>query len=123
MAKGLSHESLLRRRLLENMAFLLSITEKPEDASRNETSLGNDDGHRQLDPEHERRLAGDLAFLAATTDDPNKVMAVGLEEHPDGRGLTIRVATNTGVLRDTLPGLRAIANTLEQAATRGKTSS
>ena len=120
MAKGQSYESSLRQRLLGDTAFLLSITDKPEDASRNESSPGSDGGKRQLAPEHERQLADDFAFLAATTDSANRVVAVGLEERPNGKGLTIRLTANTGLCGDAFHGLRAIAETLEEAAKRGK---
>jgi hypothetical protein len=40
---------------------------------------------RQLVVERENEIASNLAFLSATSDDNQKVMAVSVEEHPNGK--------------------------------------
>jgi hypothetical protein len=78
------------------------------------------DLQRHLSVSREQEIASNLAFLAATTDDSLRVMAVCVEERPDGRGATVRVASNTGDLTAVTSGLRMLATTLEQAARRGQ---
>lgn len=51
-----------------------------------------------------------------------RVMAVCVEEDSDGRGLTIRVASNAGELSDTRLGLQGITNILEEASVRSMSS-
>jgi hypothetical protein len=64
-------------------------------------------------------IASNLAFLSATTDESLKVMAVCVEEHYNGEGITIRIASNTGVLSAVIQEFMMLAKILEQAARRG----
>lgn len=50
-----------------------------------------------------------------------RVMAVSVEEDFDKRGMTIRLASNTGDLSRITEDFNGIANTLEKAALRGMT--
>lgn len=75
--------------------------------------------HR-LSVSREQEIASNLAFLSATTDDSLRVMAVCVEERLDGRGCTIRLASNTGDLTALTSGMRSLANVLERAARRGE---
>lgn len=80
----------------------------------------------ERDPTHvlsvarEREIASNLAFLSATTDNGLKVMAVCVEEHSNGEGITIRIASNTGDLSAVTSGFAMLARILEQAARRGQ---
>jgi hypothetical protein len=47
-------------------------------------------------------------------------MAVCIEEHLNGEGLTIRIASNTGDLLAVTTGFILLIKTLEQAARRGR---
>jgi hypothetical protein len=49
-------------------------------------------------------------------------MTVCVEEGPNGREATIRIASNTGDLTAATSGMRMLANVLEQAARRGQYS-
>ena len=69
--------------------------------------------------ERERDIVSNLAFLAATTDDPLRVSAVCLEERPDNQGIVIRIASNNGDLLEVREGFRRIAGALECAASQG----
>ena len=51
---------------------------------------------RRLHLNQEQEIADSIAFISATSDDPLNVMAVGLEEHVNGIGMTIRFASNVG---------------------------
>ena len=68
----------------------------------------------------EMEITGNLAFLSAISDDSLKIMAVCIEEHPNGKGITIRVASNTGDLESVSRGLTKLARELEHAARRGQ---
>ncbi len=46
-------------------------------------------------------------------------MAICIEEHYNGRGITIRVASNTGDLSAVTAGFVRLARALEHAARRG----
>ena len=59
------------------------------------------------------------AFLSTTSDDSLKVMAVCVEEHYNGRGITIRVAANTGDLSAVTTRFIRLARALEHAVRRG----
>lgn len=67
---------------------------------------------RSLTFDQERRLAEAFALVLATTDDPNLVGAVCIEEKADGNGLIVRAAANSGSLK----GKRMIFDRLLNAA-------
>ncbi|KAL2358896.1 hypothetical protein BJ546DRAFT_31588 [Cryomyces antarcticus] len=71
-------------------------------------------GSFSLKQEHE--LVDNLAFLSAHSDDAEKVTAVCVEEQVDGNGLTIRVASNTGVSTALKEGFDRLARLLEGIA-------
>jgi hypothetical protein len=74
---------------------------------------------RHLSVERENEIASNLAFLSATSDDSQKVMAACVEEHPDGKGITIRIASNSEDLSEVTNDFQMLATVLEQAAQRG----
>lgn len=78
------------------------------------------DDSRQLTVERESQLADDFAFLAAATDDKNKIMGVSIEEHMDRRGMTVRIASNTGDLSKIQQDLEEICKILESASDPGR---
>ena len=61
-----------------------------------------------------------MAFIASTTDDPAKVIAVCIEEGTDGKSMAIKLAVNTGVLDNVVLGLRGIADLLHKANHQGR---
>ena len=65
---------------------------------------------------HERQLAEAFAFLAATTDNMYKVMAVAIEEHADSKGITVRLACNISDISKQKEGLESITRKLQQVA-------
>ena len=109
---------IIRKRLVENITLLWTLTEVPEQPKEHKLSCGNDEA-RQLSSERERQLADSFAFISASTDDMLRVMAVCVEEDPDKMGMTIRLASNTGDLSRITEGFNGIANALERAALRG----
>lgn len=107
---------------MENITLLWTLNEVPEKPSIDTTICKSDDS-RDLPPKRERQLAENFALLCATTDDMLRVVAVCVEENSDQRGLTLRIASNTGDLSNIKLGLRGIAETLERARLRSMLSS
>ena len=105
-------------RLMESITLLKMLTEVPGSQMENDLPQSLDSA-RQLSIEREKELVDNLAFLSATTDNPNKVMAICIEEDHDLHGMTIRLAANTGDLSKVNSGFKDIARILERAASRG----
>lgn len=69
--------------------------------------------------EREIEIVRNLAFLSAISNNTQEVMAVCVEELPDGKGATIRLASNMGDLVVVTRGFEILAKILEEAARRG----
>lgn len=108
-----------RPQLQESIRQLWKVDEVPQTPAEN-LLVQKMDLQRHLSVSREQEIASNLAFLSATTDDSLRVMAVCVEERPDVRGATIRIASNTGDLTAVTSGMRRLANVLEQAARRGQ---
>lgn len=105
--------------LQQSISNLKKLDNLPDIPRENIINL-EDDPTRQLSVAREKEIASNLAFLSSTSDNTRKVMAVCVEERQDGKGLTIRVASNTGDLSTVTEGLVRLARVLEHAARRGK---
>ncbi len=106
-----------REQLQENINRLEKhspVIERPK-----ENILVSKDVTRRLSILRENEITSNLAFLSATSDDSLKVMAVCVEESLDGKGMTIRISSNTGDLSKVTSGFKALAKLLEKAAQRG----
>lgn len=111
--------AITRQHLRRNISRLRKLNEVPELPKENILPLVSDPT-RRLSIGRENEIASNLAFLSAISDDNQKVMAVCIEEHPDGEGSTIRIASNSGDLSEVTDGLRALARIWEQAARQGR---
>ena len=118
MAK-LSSSQEVQKRLVENITLLWTFCEIPSQPKQNKLHRGQDEG-RQLSENRERQLADIFAFISAWTDDSARVMAVCVEEAPAKTGLTICLASNSGVVSQVTQGFNGIAGTLEQASLRSR---
>lgn len=105
-------------RLNENISRLKILTELPADPAENTLQSAVND-RRHLSIIRENEIAGNPAFLSAFTDDSLKVTAVCLEEERNGKGITIRVSSNTGDLSQLAREFGLLAKILENAAQRG----
>ena len=76
------------------------------------------DKRRQLSLDREQQLVDNFAFISATTDNSLRVMAVCIEEDADKKGMTIRLASNTGDLSSVSQGFKDIARTMEKASSK-----
>lgn len=115
-----SNSISIKRRLVENVTMLWTLNDLPEQPKDN-TVRRESVENRQLAPERERQLAENFSFISAATDNMRRVMAVCVEEDSDKKGITIRLASNTGDLSTIKEQLDGIAKTLETAALRGVT--
>jgi hypothetical protein len=102
------------RRSIDRLAELNQVPEKPR-----ENNLISGRSVHFLSISRENEISSNLAFLSAVSDSSLKVMAVCIEEYRNGRGLIIRIASNTGDLSEVTNGLRTLAGSLEEAAQRG----
>ena len=115
----LSSGQKVQKRLVENITLLRTLCKIPGQPIESKVLEGHDEG-RQLSRDRERQLVDSFAFISATTDDPLRVMAICIEEHPDGAGMTICLASNTGDLTPVTQGFICIARILEQASLRSR---
>ncbi|KAL9032833.1 MAG: hypothetical protein Q9180_006283, partial [Flavoplaca navasiana] len=102
----LSSGEKIQKRLVENITLLWAICEVPNVPKENELR-GSQDEHRRLSLDREKQLVDSFAFIAASTDDPLRVMAVCIEECQNKEGMIIRLASNTGDLSSLKQGLIA----------------
>ncbi len=107
-----------RAQLQQSISNLRQLDELPE-IPRDNLVNPEIDSARQLSVVREKEIACNLAFLSATSDDSLNVMAICVEEHCNGRGITIRVASNTGDLSAVMVGFTRLARALEHTASRG----
>ena len=80
---------------------------------------GQQQHNRVLTLKHERDIVNNLSFLSAITSDPDKVMALCIEESYGGEEISIRIAANTGDLERLKMGIQRMARVLEAEAAYG----
>lgn len=72
--------------------------------------------NRILSLKHEKDLAESLVYLAASTDDPKKIVALYLEEGTDHKCLHVRMAVNNGHLDKVEKTFSKLGSILENVA-------
>jgi hypothetical protein len=109
--------------LLAMVVLLHLLNDTPQVPSDNpfdDSSIPSDTfSTRVLSLKREKELAETLAFLAAYTADPKKVVALCIEEEDHGKAMTIRMAVNNGGLLKLQEGFQTVAGILERIAKRG----
>ncbi|KAH8671923.1 hypothetical protein BGZ60DRAFT_527361 [Tricladium varicosporioides] len=103
--------------LRQSIRILKNLNEVPEPPKEHILVIDTNSAH-QLSIERENEIASNLAFLSAASDDNNRVMAVCIEEHPSGDGITIRIASNSGDFSEVINGFKRLATILEKATGR-----
>ena len=111
--------AITRLELQQTISYLRKLDQLPEVPSENLT-VPEVVQTRHLSISREKEIASNLAFLLATSDESQKVMAVCVKEHCNREGITIRVASNTGDLSAVIREFMTLAKILEQAARRGR---
>ena len=110
--------------LLQKIILLQLLNRTPEKPSEIKFSESKTQGHefpeRILNLQREKELAESFAFLAATTNDPKKVVAACVEESEDKRCLTVRLSINNGSLNHVIAGFERMAKIFERVARTGE---
>ncbi|OCL08049.1 hypothetical protein AOQ84DRAFT_377129 [Glonium stellatum] len=102
-------------RLLENITLLRKINPEPGRPGENNLPCLERDG-RALKLRHERAIADCLAFVSTYSNDPNRILALCIEEKSNRQGLIVSVAVNAGDLNALTTGIHGITSVLEIAA-------
>ncbi|KAL8658085.1 MAG: hypothetical protein Q9226_001289 [Calogaya cf. arnoldii] len=116
---GPSSGQEIRKRIVENVTLMRAMCEIPTLPKENELRQDYDE-RRRLSIDRERQLVDVFAFIAASTDNSLRVMAVCIEEDSDQHGVTIRLASNTGDLSRIIRSFNGIARTLEKASSKAQ---
>ena len=75
---------------------------------------------RKLSLQRELDLVDNLTFICATSENPENVIAICLEEQVQSNSCTFRIAMNTKLPKELVDGMRAIAQVLEKADSHSK---
>jgi hypothetical protein len=114
-------------RLLATIVLLQLLNDTPQLPSENvisDVTIPNESPSRRvLELGREKELAEVLAFLAASTDNPAKVVALCIEEQPNGKSMIVRMAVNNRGLQKVKRGFQEIAEFLENVAKQSFTPS
>ena len=110
--------------LLQKIILLQLLNRTPKEPSEVNLLEWKTQGHdlpgRILDLQREKELAESFAFLAATTNDPKKVVAACVEEAEDQACLTVRLPMNSGNLNHVVAGFERMAKIFERFARKGE---
>lgn len=116
---SISSQSFSRRMstaLTENIALLslygttFELMTKTDASQRNSTEVHE----YTLSFQHEQQIAEAFAVLLANTDNPSAVGAICLEEQPNGTGLLMRTAVNSGQQEARIASFSKIAASLQK---------
>lgn len=111
------------QRLKENITLLWSLGREPGEPAENHIPQRfrekSSSFSRRLTFERERDLVDTIAFISASSEDPEDVIAVCVEEHEGQEGMTFRIAANRGDLQPRITALRRITSILEHVASEG----
>lgn len=110
--------------LLQKVILLQLLNRTPEKPSEINLSKSEarekDFSERILDLQREKELAESFAFLAATTNNPKKVVAACVEEGEGKEYLTVRLAINNGDLNHVVAGFERMAKVFERVTRTGE---
>ncbi|CZS95265.1 uncharacterized protein RAG0_05001 [Rhynchosporium agropyri] len=114
----MSLESWVETRLPQLQAkvgLLQLLNDTPSLPSENAPNVASISGSAHVLPFlKEKELVQTLAFIASSTDDPAKVIAVCVEEGIDQKSMTVKLAVNTGDLDNVVVAFKRIAIVLQR---------
>ncbi|KAF2634961.1 hypothetical protein P280DRAFT_438025 [Massarina eburnea CBS 473.64] len=102
--------------LAENIALLQKTCSTPIPPTRNAPNITVPQDDRVLNFDQELDIVSCFSYLSSYSDDPDRAMAMCVEERQDREGLTVVVATNTGSVEYLMQGVRSIRHVLEKQA-------
>lgn len=102
--------------LTENIAVLSLCGTTFDPMTEIDISMQNDPNasNYKLSIQQEQQVAEAFAVLLSNTDDPRTVGAVCVEEQPNGTGLLLRTAVNSGLQEERTANFRKIAGALRE---------
>jgi len=100
-------------RLTEIIALLQKTCNKPIPPTRNKLPDLTPDDSRTLSIKQELDIVNCLSYLASYSDNPDRVLALCVEEKSDHEGLVVSLATNTGSTAYLEQGVRSIMEVLQ----------
>lgn len=115
---GIWSSGVTREELQKCLTCLQKRNPHPQCPGENPIPLESNSTY-SLNVQQECQIASTLAFLSATTDDCEKVMAVCIEDYHDSGGTTVRIASNSGDLTGIVNGFTRLAQILEETARKG----
>ena len=117
--RNIDQAHLLQKVVL--LQLLDRTPKKPSEIKLSESNVREDEStERTLDLQREKELAESFAFLAATTNDPKKVVAACVVEGEEKGCLTVRLAMNKGNLDHLISGFERMAKIFERVARTGE---
>ena len=110
----------MMQELTEEIVLLRLLTAEPARPSRihvlaDEALSSSISASRTLSFANERDIVDSLTFLSATSDDPEKVIAICLEEGPQSDSCIIRIAMNCHKLDGLVACISHVTRILERA--------
>jgi hypothetical protein len=109
---------ITRDHLLQKISLLAMLG--PIRNSHQEHSLvSTQDQLHKLTIDQEAEIVRNLSFLSCRRKDSYTVVAVCIEEHEDGQGMTVRLSVNGDNVSYAKEGLQHICATLEKISQRG----
>lgn len=124
-----SHTSPMEKAKLQELSqeivLLRMLTAEPATPTRN--AILNCDKPdlslplgRKISLQRELDFVDNLTFICATSENPENVIALCVEEQVQSNSCTIRIAMNAKLPEELLDGMRAIAGVLEKADSQSK---
>ena len=113
------------RELSQDIVLLRMLTAEPATPTRN-ANVNYENRNlplllgRKLSLQREVDLVDNLTFICATSENPENVIALCIEEQVQSDSCTFRIAMNTKLPKQLVNGMRAIAQVLEKADSQGK---
>ena len=113
------------RELSQDIVLLRMLTAEPATPTRN-ANVNYENRNlplllgRKLSLQREVDLVDNLTFICATSENPENVIALCVEEQVQSDSCTFRIAMNTKLPKQLVNGMRAIAQVLEKADSQGK---
>ena len=117
-------EKLKLQELSQEIVLLRMLTAEPATPTQNANCSGKLDlslpPRRKISLQREFDFVENLTFISATSENPENVIALCMEEQLQSNSCTFRIAMNTKLPKEFLNGMRAVARVLEKACSQSK---
>ena len=117
-------EKFKLQELSQEIVLLRMLTAEPATPTRNAISCERPDlslpPGRKISLQREFDIVENLTFISATSENPENVIALCMEEQVQSNTCTFRIAMNTKLPKELVDGIRAVARVLEKADAQSK---